>query len=388
MDGPYTVRWSSKPVGENSEEGVDYFLIAKGEMPRHATTMTATFTIPEAAYGVNYVQVIRSFRPDTVYGFTFNVVPDIKVSPSSVSPGSKVTIKGTGFPANSEDLKLSFDGTDTKQGISTNDLGSFSAQFAIPDTIAGNHEFTVATEDIFIGDISVNLQVKPRAVMTPERPEVGSEVTLSGCGFAASSQVTIKYDDITVTNSSSGKPLTTDTNGSFSHTFKVPESPKENHVITATDKAGNVATLGTSNTPLELEGSAPPSPNPIYPCGGQRFGWFGPQTITFKWQEVEDPSGVFYTIEIGQTTNLFPLTAKREKLTGTTCTLRLEPGTYYWQVWAIDGAGNESEATLAPYPFKVGFFSIWFVVGGIIIFAAIFILIIRAFFRRLREYYK
>ena len=386
MDGHYDVFWSSKPIGETSEEGVKK--IAEGEVPKPATTLTATFTIPESPYGINYLQVIRRYRPTVIYGFSFNVIPDLKISPASGSPGSKITIKGTGFPDESEDIKLSFDGTDTKQSIVTDELGSFDTQFTVPDTIAGKHEFTVTTSDIFIGDISANLQVKPRAVMTPEHPDIGSEVTLSGCGFAASSQVTIKYDDITITDSSSGKSLTTDANGSFSHVFKVPESPKANHVITATDKAGNVATLGTSSTPLELEGSAPPSPNPIFPCDGQRFGWFGPQTIIFKWEPVEDPSGVTYTLDVGTNTSVFPLVVRKTGLTGTTCTVRLEPGTYYWQVSAIDGAGNESEPTLALYPFKVGFFSVWFVVGGILVFAIIFILIVRAFFRRVREYYK
>ena len=154
-------------------------------------------------------------------------------------------------------------------------------------------------------------------------------------------------------------------------------------MVTATDKAGNVATTG-----LSLEAEPPPAPNLLYPCDGQRFGWFGPQVVTFKWQEVSDPSGVTYTVEIGQNTQVWPPTVTKTGLTSTTCTTRLEPGTYFWQVKAIDGAGNVGEATLAPYPFRVGFFSAWFIVGLILVFVIIFIFIVRAFFRRIREYYK
>jgi hypothetical protein len=267
-------------------------------------------------------------------------------------------------------------------------VGSFDTQFTIPDTIAGKHEFKANTEDMFIGDISTNLQIKPKVVLTPEHPEIGGEVTLTGSGFATSSQVSIKYDDIAIPNSPPDQPLTTDANGSFSHIFKVPESSKDDHVITATDKAGNVATLGMSGTPLELEGSAPPAPSLIYPCDGQRFGWFGPQLVTFKWEDVSDPSGVTYTIDIGPNTQVWPPTATKTGLTSTTYTFRLEPGTYFWKVKAIDGAGNESVPTLAPYPFKVSLFSGWLIAGLILFFAMVFIFIVRAFFRRVREYYK
>jgi len=358
-------------------------MLAKGEVPRLETKVTTSFNIPEAPYGTNYVQYLREWRPDNPYNFTFSVLPAIKVSPSSASPGSKVTINGTGFPADDNELTLSFDGKDTELDISTSSSGSFTAEFAIPDTIAGKHEFKANMDLTSVGDVSANLQVQPRITLNPAHPEVGGDVTVTGSGFASNSQMSIKYDEVAIPNAPPDKPITTNDTGNFSHTFKVPESSEDNHVITATDKGGNIATFG-----LPLEGEAPPAPNLIYPCDGQRFGWFGPQLITFRWEEVSDPSGVTYTIEVGQNTKVWPPTATKTELTNTTYAINLEPGTYFWQVKAIDGAGNESEPTLAPYPFKVGLFSVWFVVGGIIIFAVIFILIVRAFFRRVREYYK
>jgi len=377
IGGPYTIIWSKTPITEESVKGTDYFELVTDEFPGTVTKVTVTFIVPESAYGTNYVQYRRKWRPQDPYGFTFTVLPDINVNQSSGSPGSKVTIKGTGFPAN-EDVTLSFDGKDTKLAISANLLGSFSADFTIPDTIAGKHEFKATVETMSLGDVSASIQVQPRITLDPQHPDIGGQVTVTGSGFAASSQVSIKFNDIAI----AGSP-TTDQTGSFNHSFNVPESPGDKQVITATDKAGNVATSG-----LLLETDAPPAPNLLYPCDGQRFGWFGPQPVAFKWQPVEDPSGVTYTIDIGTNTNVWPPEVTKTGLTGTTFTTRLEPGTYYWQVKAIDGAGNESKPTLAPYPFKVGFFSIWLVVGGIIIFAVIFILIIRAFFRRVREYYK
>jgi len=381
IGGPYTVVWSKTPIGEGSTEVP--ITLAEGEFPRTTTAVTVTFTVPESAYGISYVQYRRHSRPDSPYGFSFTVLPDIKVSPSSGSPNAKVAVKGTGFPAN-KDVKLSFDSKDTKLAISANAVGSFSADFAIPNTIAGKHEFKAAVESMSLGDITASLQVSPKISLEPEHPEIGAEVTVTGCGFASNSQVSIKYDDISISNSPTDKPPTTDLNGSFSHSFNAPESSEDDHVITATDKAGNVATYG-----LLLESEPPPVPNTISPAQ-ERFGTLGEQLVTFTWTDVFDPSGVTYILEIGNNLNFFPLEPGMRKtgLTKPTCTMRLGPGTYYWRVKAVDGAGNESDWSLSPYPFQVGLFSTWVIVGLVLVFVIAFIFIVRAFFRRVREYYK
>ena len=383
IGGPYKIVWSKTPIGD---ESTDYIVLTEGEYPRDTTKVTITFTVPEAAYGINYVQYRRNWRPEAPYGFAFTVLPDIKVSPSSGPPGSKVILNGTGFPANKKEVTLSFDGQDTALAISTSGVGSFSAEFAIPNTIAGKHEFKATVESISMVDTSASLQVSPKISLEPEHPEIGAEVTVTGCGFAAKSQVSIKYDDISISSSPTDKPPITDWNGSFSHSFKVPESSKDNHVITATDKAGNVATYG-----LPLEGEAPPAPNTITPGEKQqRFGAFGSQLVFFTWAEVSDPSGVTYILEIDDNLSFFPLEPGMRKtgLTKPNCVIQLEPGTYYWRVKAVDGAGNESGWALSPYPFKVGLFSAWYLVIGGLIFVIIFFLIVRAFFRRIREYLK
>jgi hypothetical protein len=355
-----------------------YIVAGEGEFPRDTKEVTVSFTIPEAAYGNNFATYLR-FGRDKPYGFSFSVVPGLTVTPATCTPSSKVTIKGTGFPAKNKDIKVSFDGYDTKLSIVTNDVGSFTAEFTLPETMAGNHQFQATDENLSFGDIIASLQVGPTISLQPEHPEIGSEVTLTGCGFAARSTVAIKYDDITVANS----PTTGDT-GNFTDKFTVPESSSDTHVITATDRAGNVATFG-----LPLEGTAPSAPNPISPVQ-ERYGWFGSQLVVFNWTPVSDPSGITYILEADNSLRFFPLEPGMRKtgLTEPNCVMRLEPGTYYWRVKAVDGAGNESQWSLSPYPFQVGFFSGLYLAGGAVIFVIIFIFIVRAFFRRVREYYK
>jgi len=378
--------WSKGPIGEDTLPCTDelspscYVIVKEGTLPTSTKEVTVSFTIPEAAYGNNFVQFLRSYRPEKPYGFSFMVIPGLSVTPTTCTPHSTVTVKGTGFPAKSKNILVSFDGNDTDLAIDANDLGSFTADFTVPETMAGSHQFKATDEELSVGDdIIANLQVGPTISLEPEQPDVGAEVTLTGYGFAARSTVSIKYDDIPVSNS----PTTSDI-GNFTEKFTVPESSSDNHIITATDKAGNVATIG-----MGLEPTPPSVPTPISPVD-QRYGWFGSQPVAFSWTPVSDPSGITYTLEVDNSLRFFPLEPGMRKtgLTKPSCIMNLEPGTYYWRVKAIDGAGNESEWSLSPYPFQVGFFSGLYLAVGAIIFLIIFIFILRAFFRRVREYYK
>ena len=263
--------------------------------------------------------------------------------------------------------------------IETNDLGSFTAEFTIPDAIAGNHSFKADCAGIVLVEPpTASLKVVPSISLEPQLPEIGGEVTVTGFGFAASSNVSIKYDGLMMANSPQ-----TDALGNFTYAFNVPETPETDHEIVVTDGAGNTATWG-----LPLEVAAPEEPSTISPRG-QRFGLFGSQVVAFTWTDVDDPSGISYILEIADNLNFFPLAAGMRKtdLTQPACIATLDPGTYYWRVKAIDGAGNEGQWTLSPYPFKVGLFSVAYLIIGGIICVLIFLLIIRAFFRRIKEFY-
>jgi hypothetical protein len=375
IGGPYEILWSKTPIAEDTS---DYVVVKKGETPRDATKVTVTFTVPEATYGRNYVQFRRVWRPEDPYGFDFTVVAGLKVSPTPVSPGAKVTINGDGFPAN-RDVKVEFDGNATELDIASNGLGTFSTTFTVPNTAAGNHEFKAVFGAALTEYAAASFNIRPTISLEPDAPEIGQEVTVTGHGFAANSTISFKFDDVAIGNSPP-----TDGEGSFTYTFKVPQTSETKHTAVATDKAGHIARFG-----MPLESEPPPVPNTTTPLQ-EKSGWFGPQLVTFNWAESSDPSGVSYILEIGDNLYFFPLQPGMRKtgLIKTNLAVKLGPGTYYWRVKAIDGAGNESEWGLAPYPIKIGFSSSWYLVIGAIVFVIVFILIVRAFFRRVREYYK
>jgi len=374
LNDEYEIWWSKSP---NFEEG-SYIVIAKGRGAKGSQQITDKFTVPESPCGINYVKFMRFGKSDINSGqCTFNVVSDIAVSPASASVRSRVTIIGTGFGVD-EPCQLSFDGKVTDVKIKSDNKGSFVAEFAIPDTMNGVHKIEVVSEKLSTRIGKADLNIVPGLKLSPELPEIGGKVNLAGSGFAANSKVSIKYDDVTVASSPD-----TDAAGKFSYDFNVPETPKTQHKITATDKAGNTATLS-----LPLEGMPPPAPATISPKD-ERFGLFSSCPVNFTWTDVSDPSGVSYTLEIAENLKFFPVAPgmRRTGLTQTTCTVELKPGTYYWRVMAIDGAGNKSPWTLSSNAFKVGFISMWVLIGSGFVFLIVSILLIRAFFRRLRAYY-
>jgi len=165
LAGSYRILWSKSPIFT----GRNYVLVAEGEVAKGSMEVTATFSIPEAAHGTNYIQFRRGWRPeDDPYNFIFNVLPGIEVIPPSALPGSEVTINGTGFLANSDGIKLSFDAKDTDIAIATDDLGSFTAKFTVPDTIAGKHKFKAMDESVYAAEASGRFPPTPsRSASSP-----------------------------------------------------------------------------------------------------------------------------------------------------------------------------------------------------------------------------
>ena len=339
LEGDYEIRMSPTVTFEKDRT----IVLKEGNVAKGSTAVTASFTIPEAKYGTHYIQFMQ-LASRRVVSFQFTVKPSLKISPSSGLPGTSVTISGTGLPAQAI-CKLTFDGKSTNVAIATNDVGSFTSEFIIPDTSAGKHTLIAGAQHVAI-TATAELQVVPNASPASEPPDVDTEDT--------STEV---RDD-------------------------------------------------NSSTPnLGQDSKSPPRPAAIAPMG-HGFGLLGTQPVSFSWSKVSDPSGIIYSLEIANNYDFLPpeTTMRKTELTETSCTISIEPGTYYWRVKAIDGAGNESRWAYAPYPFKVAELSnlihesveivekvrllsiLGFIIGGLIILR-ILVLLIRAFVHRRRDYY-
>ncbi len=383
LDGKYEIWWS-KSANMNSadigSENIDPTAVklAEGWNERLKQSMTVSLSVPPASSGTNYFHYIKAGRATQMLNFAFTVTPGMVCKNDKIKPRSTANISGTGFSP-SDKIQLYIDGEPLEMPVESDTKGSFDISLPVPDLMAGTHVVKATGRKMFNQEATLRIKVVPYIIIEPAVPMVGKSATVSGYGFAAGSEVSIKYDDAVVTSSP-----TSDKNGRFTYNFTVPETSAGKHSLIATDRAGNIA-----NWELPVENNPPTTPSPISPTT-DRFGIMGGQPVTFTWTAAKDDSGsVAYTMEVADNLNFFPLMPgmRRSGVTETSVTMNIEPGTYYWRVQSVDASGNKSKWSLSPYAFQVGLVNLWVVAGASLILIVIFILLLRAFIQRVRGYY-
>ena len=347
-----------------------------------------SFLIPPSTKGNHKIDA----RGDTnslaqVKDATFEVTPGISLDESSGSVGDNITMTGSGFTTNERDIKILFDGEAVVTDIRADDKGYWEENFEVPEMPKGEYSVTADGERTKKEDINeLSFEIEPDIVLSPDEGHVGTDLTVTGRGFAASKNVVIKYD------ASQKATASTNAKGSFSGvSFSVPESKYGAHQITAEDAAENEATAI-----FTMESDPPDTPELISPPDGGRVGFIGKVRPTFEWSEVSDDSGVYYRLQIATSENVTatgefadPLVSKNISV-GTNYTLEetkaLPYGTYYWIVQAIDGAENESGWTAA-YSFRAGLLPMWAFIAIIIAIVVLIGTLVYFFVIRRRTHY-
>jgi hypothetical protein len=310
---------------------------------------------------------------------TFEVTPGINIldGPSgsvvdepSGSPGESITMTGSGFAANERDITILFEGEAVVTEIRADDTGYWEENFEVPEMPKGEYSVTAEGERTDKEDINeLSFEIEPGIVLSPDEGHVGMNVTATGRGFAINKNVVIKYDGSEV------ETAMTNSEGSFEVSFLVPESRHGERQVTGEDTEGNKTEQAAIFT---VESDRPPTPELISPRDGGRVGFAGKVRPRFEWSEVEDVSGVYYSLQISASNvtaagEFVDPIVKIEGRVGSNYTLEkaeaLSHGTYYWIVRAVDGAENAGNWTAAQ-SFRAGRLPMWaFIV--IIIFAVL-----------------
>ena len=311
--------------------------------------------IPESVKGDHTITITVSSIQATV---KFTVQPKITISPTSGLIGSTVEVTGTGF-AKSKDVAVTFDGSEVGTGRADT-YGSFEVSFNVPEVAPGSHDVVAEDESNNAATakftITTNINISP--VTSQDSPGyVGMQITISGSGFKPNSKVTITYASEPIVIATT----TSDAQGAFSATCKVPSSKAGGHTITATDGTS------TLQATFVMEAIAPAAATLLLPAANSEVK----STASFDWESVtkdvngadEKSTPITYDLEIA-TDKEFTESAiilKREELTDSQYTLMeaekfksSEKGTfYYWRVRAIDAASNAG-AWSSPRAFSVG----------------------------------
>jgi hypothetical protein len=335
----------------------------------------SSFSVPASARGSHEVGAVGGVTPEEeISKLSFNVSPVIKVEPASgylgdaIYVGDSLWVNGIGFESKESDIRITFDGTMLASNIGADAKGSWSTKIAVPPTPQGKHLIGASGNVNKPGEVpEVAVIVSPRIELNPASGPIGDEVTLSGTGFAPGQPVIISYDGNQVATSAA-----TDTKGNFAARFKVPPSKAGDHAVTVT------AATSVSSVKFTVESTPPPTPSLLSPEAGARFGLIGKTVVAFDWEEVTDPSGVYYTLEISPSTDFSGTVLRKEGLTASEYTLTkkeaLPRGKYYWRVKAVDGAGNQGEWTTGQL-LEIGALQ-WWVIAVIALGACVLVVIV------------
>ena len=320
-----------------------------------------SFHIPSSTEGYHNIDARgANSRLYEVHDAVFKVTPGITIDKSSGSVGDEIEMTGSGFESEERDITILFDGQAVATEIRADETGYWEGSFDVPEMPAGEYSVTAEGEQTPREDISaLTFEIEPDLLLSPDRGHVGTNLTVTGRGFAADKNVVIEYDETEV-EELTGTPRTND-DGIFEVSFEVPESKHGEQQLTAEDAAGNNGTAI-----FRMESVSPDMPDLISPADGDRMGFIGKVKPTFEWSEVSDDSGVYYNLRIWPANNVTdagesvdPIV---ERWAGTNYTLKdieaLPQGTYYWSVQAVDGADNESGWTEAR-SFRIGVMPLW-----------------------------
>jgi hypothetical protein len=317
---------------------------------------SCTILVPESTAGDHDITV-RVGSDDGEAEFT--VEPDIDIDPEEGTVGDTITVNGTGF-AKSDDITINFDGdaVDITGDDETGSSGSFEAAFNVPEVGPGTYD--VEVEDDSNNSASATFSITTDVSISPTTSVnspgyVGMEVTISGSGFKASSEITITYASEPVVYYT-----TSESDGSFSYTFDAPPSTGGEHTITASD--------GTSSMSVTfvMESTPPVTPQPLLPYMDSKAG----SQAEFDWEDVtQDISGadepslpITYELQIATDENFTNKLVNKTGLTTSEYKLTEEEALestgseapYCWRIRSVDAASNASEWTGAG-KFTVGF---------------------------------
>lgn len=196
---------------------------------------TYHFDIPESCSGDHYVCVCYTSTACAKEHFT--VEPKIELEDEDGFVGDEVEVTGTGFAEDEESIKIRYDDDVVEQieGAETDEYGSWTATFVIPESIKGKHDIDAKGDDTVYADVDeVEFTVKPSISLNPKSGSVGDIVTVSATGFEKEeASIKIKYDDEVVPQIEEAE---TDKLGSWSATFEVPPSVKGKYEVDASGK--------------------------------------------------------------------------------------------------------------------------------------------------------
>jgi hypothetical protein len=197
---------------------------------------TTSFPIPVSSSGAHRIGAGSAVPP-----LSFTTGSTLSANKTSGIAGTSVTVTGSSFAANETGITVTFDGNPLGSAVTASSTGAWSATVTIPQTFGGDHSIgargkTTPATAVSESTFTVLPVLSPLSKTTGP---AGTSVTLSGTSFAPAEKIIINYDGVAIEQTT-----TTDDNGAWSSTFKIPPSPAGSHTIKVSGSISGAINLG------------------------------------------------------------------------------------------------------------------------------------------------
>ncbi len=200
------------------------------------------FNVPPSSKGMHTVKVTDDSNWSNITASSsFTVSPNISCEPPWGKINSRIYIFGYGFASNEGGIRFTWEGNPlTKSPVQADKMGSWSAQFDVPNTPKGEYIIRALSDSTGPGEVPDYIfTVSPFCKSTPASGPVGTKITITGVGFRPGEDgITITWDGPIIDTNIVAEP-----NGSFSFVITVPPSTMGRHIL---------GIYGSSFTPIGI----------------------------------------------------------------------------------------------------------------------------------------
>jgi len=217
------------------------------------STKDDKFLIPESCSGKHAITICDKdlgssvddddeVEEDEKYSKDFTVKPKVEVieiagdeiddpDDAKGATGIEVTVKGTGFAEDEEDIDILFEGdVVSDEQFEADEYGTWEGTFEVPTATKGDHDVSAEGDDTEEDDVEeATFEVMPGISVDPKSGSHGETVTVTGNGFAEDEiNIKILFDNDTIASG-----IEADEDGCWEETFDVPQFAKGKYDITA-----------------------------------------------------------------------------------------------------------------------------------------------------------
>ena len=260
----------NEDIGDNQDVEDYYEIVDTTDTVDDDGEWDTTFDVPaeltdgdrdqDVVGGTYYIYVTYKNNDNIEAKVEFAVIKgEIEIDPAEGTVGTEVDIGGSYLHSN-DYITITFgdDGVDIESGdTKTDSSGDFdNTTIIIPEGTAGEH--TIAVEDDHNHTAEATFTVESALGVNPAEGTIGSQATASGTGFGASQSLTITFDGTQVTTAR------TDSDGSFTANFTVPQVEAGIYTVEAEDADDNSATAEFTMSSSFTLGTATSAASPGY----------------------------------------------------------------------------------------------------------------------------